>query len=791
MKLKGMLKLVLSALLLAGGASAYAQVQLANGAGTKTWKEFADVINGTTTVTVTVDSTAAVKSAWKAYVSADSAQKVAKKAVDDQKKVVARWDSLYNQANDSLSILNDSVTNFEPKTAYQTYNDLGWFKTQESAYNVFYQYAISGSGTEPNISYSLSAGMTKVLYLSFTSEKPTLSSGTWTTVNAQKFHADMIESTTKFTSVKVFLGFAEGSTSDAPKYNYGNDGFMTVTGFSSADKESIYQNIETTFENKGKENASNVAVQTQAYKDILARQAAKKLWVQKLNTEKNNAQKVIDNTLQPALDAANTALATATTNWNTAKADFEQYKKDQQANALAPYQTVTLTADVEATTLITAADYTGTINGNGKVINITIPQGSTQTSLFNKFSGHLYNAAVNGTFAGSYSTAEFDNVAVWTGTSGRVYDESGSVTAYKDGDLGKFGFDIRDDFGANLVARKVVTKGTNNPYKVYNVTFYNDKTANQQYVNYVDSKFVNASYNGANALTIAANMFAKTATADLANVTNMIYDGTCNNVVITDKQQFFCPDDINAVAVTYARQFSKGYNSVCLPFELDYSVTDQIEAVCSYDRETADNIYFMKNGQSIAANTPCLMVAKNAFTLNLSNIAIKATPASQLVVDNGNSTDGGKCYGGFKGMNVQELGGVAAENRVYGLTTDGTFKWAGSGATIPAFRLAVLSTHGATPTSAPRRIIVVDEDGNDITEDLTGIKSVSADEASTYSVASGVGEIVITSENELGNVEIYTIDGKVAAVANVMAGTTTVNVAQGMYIVMGKKVIVK
>ncbi|MDE7407926.1 MAG: hypothetical protein K2M76_05845, partial [Muribaculaceae bacterium] len=71
-----------------------------------------------------------------------------------------------------------------------------------------------------------------------------------------------------------------------------------------------------------------------------------------------------------------------------------------------------------------------------------------------------------------------------------------------------------------------------------------------------------------------------------------------------------------------------------------------------------------------------------------------------------------------------------------------------------------------------------------------GIDNVEL-EGAMLDVVGAQGEIIITTEADYGKVEIYTVNGSVATVANVMAGTTTVNVPSGIYIVMGKKVMVK
>ena len=99
------------------------------------------------------------------------------------------------------------------------------------------------------------------------------------------------------------------------------------------------------------------------------------------------------------------------------------------------------------------------------------------------------------------------------------------------------------------------------------------------------------------------------------------------------------------------------------------------------------------------------------------------------------------------------------------------------------------------PQGPSRRVsdplAILDEKGIEITDDIiTGVKNV-AEETSSLNIAGGQGEIVITSDADYGKVEVYTMAGGVAAVADVMAGTTSVSLQKGIYIVMGKKVMVK
>lgn len=350
-------------------------------------------------------------------------------------------------------------------------------------------------------------------------------------------------------------------------------------------------------------------------------------------------------------------------------------------------------------------------------------------------------------------------------------------------------------FGVDFDNNKLVNRNTDKTSIVYNITIYNTPTTSiQKYVQVKGGKLVDATQTE---VPMPINRFAKSETADLHGIANVYFadeNKTCEKVVITDREEFYCPEDIYAETVDYVRKFTAGMNSVCLPFELTKDLHADITGLCTFDKETTDKFWFKLKESAIPANTPVLLLVeegKSIDKLDLNNITIKKTE-SQIVMDEGDEDDPSKCYGLFKLAGREEFKGGASEAyKVYGLTTNGKFSPAGPDTKFPAFRLALYSDSAQPSTIAPRSIGIVDEKGVEITDDLlSGVESVSAN-ASALDITTGVGEINITTEADYGMVEVYSIDGQVAAMADVKAGTTTVNVQTGIYIVMGKKVMVK
>ena len=478
------------------------------------------------------------------------------------------------------------------------------------------------------------------------------------------------------------------------------------------------------------------------------------------------------------------------------------------------YNRVTLTDNVEANTAITAETFTGTILGNGYVI--TNKSGST---LFDTFSGRMSNVAINGTFAEFTNGASFNNVAYWPGnnSSGAYYDEAGARTAYSD--LGALGFETRDNgFGVSFSENALTSLAVNEGSKVYNFTVYNFTTNNssadpiisQSAPNYavISNGTINTS---AGPLTLPANTFAQSATDDVEGMglTNVFYGPANNyvadNVVITDGQQFCSPVDLTAKALTYNRTFAaskeEAMTTVCLPFEISKDLNTNIAAVCTFDKagtkDGKDIFWFTQkgDGETIGANTPAVIITKGeSFELEgMENVAISKTAKMIVSRESDNAEDNCVAFGNFKRVGASEFAGqyTAEEGQMYGLI-GGVFKPAGSAASFPAFRMVIKCTQLPTVPNAPRYIRILDERGLDITDDLTtGINNVSSDDMTEFEVMGGVGEIIINTEVDLGGVPVYSMEGKMVKMADVYAGTTNVNVEKGIYIVLGKKVLVK
>lgn len=840
MFLRKIAKLTFSALLLAAG-SAYAQdVTLNDGTTKVSWSEFIKAINDPTSIKGTVSETVqkAYDDAKAAYdkVVADYNDKVAAqtaaqtnynaavKTQSEKASALRTANADFKKAEETLAGMNKTLTDL--KSEYESLErDLNeangngnkvlvkWLDTASSNAKLFQKDYKDGNVNSSALIYckEVTGGgfdSSTSLYVSFDASSELEGYVSYSPLAFYNKYVNTVDDAPEY----IYVYF--GKTNDLYNYTDEADGVMSVTSYTgnkkniitqvvttigsitSIDKYLVLDNQDTINDLRSQMTAKNKAINDQntsiaTYTE--GEYTSKKNAVTAAENEKDAADADVETKLN-LLNDANSAVTTAQGTYNTATNEFRaaettynnavaQASTDAQAN----YQDVTLNNDVTTSETIKGM-FSGVIVGNGHVINIEGADPFCRT-----FNGQMANVAVNGQiYSAVGANASYTNVAYWDGSNGAFRDDDNNRTTCDT--LGKLGFAARSAFGVDFSGNKLAT--LTDESKVYSITKYLVSGSTQQYV---QTREANQDIDkdhffteNRETYTIPANMFVESATADLIGYDNVIIDGKCENVVIEDKTAFYCPMDITAANVTYGRSFKDGFSAVCLPFPVkgDDNIT-----VSRFDKEAVGKIWFKKVSDEVPANTPLLIAAKNAFTFDLHNVTIKKTLETQMVEDEGDLDEPSKGYGLFKTANREEFQGGATEpHKVYGLS-GGVFKPVSEKAVLPAFRMVVYSATAQPtgPSAAPRRIAIVDEMGNDITDELTsGIESVGADnDASSFSVIPGTGKIDIKSEAELGDVAVYTIDGRLAAMVSVVAGTTTVDLQQGIYIVMGKKVMVK
>ena len=231
---------------------------------------------------------------------------------------------------------------------------------------------------------------------------------------------------------------------------------------------------------------------------------------------------------------------------------------------------------------------------------------------------------------------------------------------------------------------------------------------------------------------------------------NVIQNGTCENLVLTDGLTFNAPEDFEATNVTFNRKFTTGnLSTVVLPFSFD--AADVNGTV--YKLESVENgVLSFKSVEGTAdANVPYLVKTEgdNLFKKSLTNATVAQTPET---VENSIAGTGVTHVGNFgETMNITS----DDQTSWYGYNKNGSFVKVLSG-TVKPFRSAIMST-GVAPSSFALKL-----DGT-----VTGILNL---------------------ENPNAKVDVYTVSG-VCVRKNVSAASALNGLSRGVYIVGGQKVV--
>lgn len=248
----------------------------------------------------------------------------------------------------------------------------------------------------------------------------------------------------------------------------------------------------------------------------------------------------------------------------------------------------------------------------------------------------------------------------------------------------------------------------------------------------------------------ANNTLYKISGTQSLNGNNVIQNGTCENLVLTDGLTFNAPEEFTATNVTFNREFTAGnLSTVVLPFSFD--AADVNGTV--YKLESVENgVLSFKSVEGTAdANVPYLVKTKgdNLFKKSLTNATVAQTPET---VENNIAGTGVTHVGNFG-----ETMGITSGDQTswYGYNKNGSFVKVVSG-TVKPFRSAIKST-SAAPSSFALKL-----DGT-----VTGILNL---------------------ENPNAKVDVYTVSG-VCVRKNVPAASALNGLSRGVYIVGGQKVV--
>ena len=241
-----------------------------------------------------------------------------------------------------------------------------------------------------------------------------------------------------------------------------------------------------------------------------------------------------------------------------------------------------------------------------------------------------------------------------------------------------------------------------------------------------------------------------------------VVEGTDAPVInLQDGYDFNNTKAFDATEINYTRTFAKGWNTLALPFGTAVAEGDDIE---EYSEKTETSIKFT-TATSINANEAYL-------------IKIDTDETEKKFTGSGDVPVAASTGEVFK-SNFKKLTGADAFDKYILVLEEGkeVFAPASENATVAAFR-GYLDL-----AQAPKYAIVHGGDGT------TNIDRTSADNG--LKVYSDNGVLIINA-NEVQNVQIYALDGRMVKTIQLAEGDNTVTgLAKGVYLINNQKAIVK
>ncbi len=225
---------------------------------------------------------------------------------------------------------------------------------------------------------------------------------------------------------------------------------------------------------------------------------------------------------------------------------------------------------------------------------------------------------------------------------------------------------------------------------------------------------------------------------EAVNGDNVVINSVANNVVIKQDGAFSIPTGFTAKSVTVEKPLSAGYNALVLPFDVTAAElgAEALSTCTGVSGDGGEKTVVLADAETVTANTPMVVKgAKEATGLVFAEKTFKATPAAPA-------------SGEFKGVYAPQ-----SAKDMWRIGGDGTFSKGAGDAQVTAFG-AYWDVPGATALSLGTS---------------TGITGVEADGGQ--------------------KVDVYTIGG--VKVRTAEAATALDGLAKGVYIVAGKKYVVR
>lgn len=193
--------------------------------------------------------------------------------------------------------------------------------------------------------------------------------------------------------------------------------------------------------------------------------------------------------------------------------------------------------------------------------------------------------------------------------------------------------------------------------------------------------------------------------------TNIVVDGECSSLKMTDGKIFDTKTDFNAVSVNYDRNFTTNWQTICVPF--DYVLPSGVIAEELQEIDLDNNIFTFTSVSKLKANVPYILKngsATAALFSNLTNVSVLCASSEKSVhiLEAGNVTTG-SIVGTFTPVSSTTM---TNDYNLFFFGADGTFYYADSTTpevVFPPFRAFIRVPKGAM--SSPMRSSVRHNDG--------------------------------------------------------------------------------
>ena len=489
-------------------------------------------------------------------------------------------------------------------------------------------------------------------------------------------------------------------------------------------------------------------------------------------TEYNNSVRTIEKP-NPYTELYNQAVEAV----SEAKANLDNANK---------YKRIIITSAISTDAYI--EDFAGDLIGNGYTVSVS----NANSALIGTSAGTVSGLCVSGAKIATTNNGTYSNcVAVYNGITGFVGNSGTTYTS-----LAKLASVMSGTFGLDMTNTNSLLVPVTQNNKVYEVSYYALSSKNIKQTKYLNVR--NGSLVGTTKPTLAANEFliieSENTNTDITeqNVIELASAGyVCNNCYLTDASEFYSPVKFVAAKLNYTRTFSADvWSSLVLPFDANTTVLNKIgvSRVNEFGSFDNGNVTFVAASE-IKAYQPYIIktVSSGAVFANIENAVFEKSPSTDLH----NLGSNGYFYGN---LSTRQTVPVLSNNgvyRVYGFNSKNQMARGSETAYFSTFRCYLLAKESEFTSSSANskvRVQFLDKYGDVIDSDAT--TDVDIVKSNNISVVGGNNEIIVNSDKEQ-SVSVYTTNGKLVQVADIAEGENVISVNPGMYIVNGKKVIVK